>query len=131
GYIRKLLAAMPRANYFYQGATALGATTVEGLNVAAFQWTRSTSGISGSGGQGGTNPEAIGRKQLNVKIDHNFNTRHRIGAGWTIQRDYNDDNLPSWPGGFVGNSLRRPQVLTVNLTSTLSDRIVTEVRYGI
>src|SRR5262245_31161155 len=39
GYIRKLLAAMPRANYFYQGSTALGGTTVDGLNVAAFRWT--------------------------------------------------------------------------------------------
>src|SRR5262249_25215321 len=62
GYIKKLLAAMPRANYFYQGATALGATTVDGLNVAAFRWTRSANGISGAGGQGGTNPESIGRK---------------------------------------------------------------------
>jgi hypothetical protein len=131
GYIRKLLAAMPRANYFYQGSTAIGGNTVDGLNVAAFRWTRSASGISGAGGQGGTNPESIGRKQFNLRIDHNFNTRHRIGAGWTIQRDYNDDNLPAWPGGFYGNSLRKPQVLTVNFTSTLSQSLVNEARYGI
>ena len=131
GYIKKLLVAMPRANYFYQGATLIAGSTVDGLNLAAFRWTRSANGISGAGGQGGTNPESIGRKQLNVRIDHNFNMRHRIGAGWTIQRDYNDDNLPNWPGGFYGNSLRRPQVLTVNFTSTLSASLVNEARYGI
>src|SRR5262249_37883894 len=60
-----------------------------------------------------------------------FNTRHRIGVGWTIQRDYNDDNLPSWPGGFYGNSLRRPQGLTVNFTSSLSASLVNQARYGI
>jgi hypothetical protein len=131
GYIKRFLTAMPHANYFYQGGTPLGATTVDGLNVAAFRWTRSASGISGAGGQGGTNPESIGRKQFNLRIDHNFNTRHRVSAAWTIQRDYNDDNLPSWPGGFYGNSLRKPQVLTVNFTSTLSPSLVNEARYGI
>src|SRR6185295_4251142 len=40
GYIKKLLAAMPHANYFYQGVG-----TVDGLNVAGFRWTRSASGI--------------------------------------------------------------------------------------
>src|SRR5439155_784987 len=61
GYIKKLLAAMPRANYFYQGTAA-----VDGLNVAGFQWSRSASGISGSGGQNATNPESVGRKQINL-----------------------------------------------------------------
>ena len=131
GYIQKLLATMPRANYFYQGNIAAGGATVDGLNIAAFRWTRSADGISGAGGQGGTNPESIGRKQLNLRIDHNFNTSHRIGAGWTIQRDYNEDNLAAWPGGFFGSSLRRPQVLTVNVTSTLSASLVNEARYGI
>jgi hypothetical protein len=83
------------------------------------------------GGQNATNPESVGRKQINVRIDHNFNTRHRIGVGWTLQRDSNDDNLPSWPGGFFGKSLRRPQVLTANFTSTLSASLVNEVRYGV
>jgi Carboxypeptidase regulatory-like domain len=131
GYIRKLLAAMPRANYFYQGGTALGLTTVDGLNVAAFQWTRSASGVSGTNGQNATTPESVGRKQINLKIDHNINMRHRLSAGWTLQRDSNDDNLPNWPGGFYGNSVRRPQVLTVSVASTFSDRLVNEVRYGI
>jgi hypothetical protein len=131
GYIRRLIAAMPRANYFYQGSTAIGGSTVDGLNIAAFRWTRSASGISGTGGQNATSPESVGRKQLNLRIDHNFNERHRIGAGWTIQRDSNDDNLAAWPGGFNGISLRRPQVLTVNFTSTLSSSVVNEVRYGV
>jgi len=131
GYLKKLLTAMPRANYFYQGSTAIGGTTLDGLNIAGFRWTRSADGISGTGGQNATNPESVSRRQINVRIDHNFNTRHRIGVGWTLQRDSNDDNLPSWPGGFFGNSLRRPQVLTANFTSTLSASLVNEVRYGV
>jgi len=131
GYIRKLLAAMPRANYFYQGPTAIAGTTVDGLNIAAFRWTRSASGISGTGGQNATAPDSVGRKQMNVRIDHNFNDKHRLGAGWTIQRDYNDDNLANWPTGYYGRSERRPQVLTVNFTSTVSSSLVNEARFGI
>ncbi len=131
GYIRKFLAAMPHANYFYQGATPLTGITLDGLNIAGFQWTRSASGLSGTGGQNSTSPESVERKQINLKIDHNINMRHRLSAGWTLQHDSNDDNLPSWPGGFYGDSKRRPQVLTVNVASTLSDRIVNEARYGI
>ena len=126
GYTQRLIATMPKANYFYTG---LG--TVDGLNIASFRWTRSADGISGAGGQGGTSPESIGRKQLNLRIDHNFNQQHRVGIGWTIQRDYNQDNLASWPGGFFGTSLRRPQVLTTNFTSTLSASLVNEARFGI
>src|SRR5262249_16909928 len=131
GYIKRLLAVMPRANYFYQGGTAAGGATLDGLNVAGFQWTRSANGISGTGGQNATNPESVGRKQINLKIDHNISTKHRLSGGWTLQRDYNDDNLPSWPGGFYGKSTRRPQVFTVSFTSTLSASLVNEARYGI
>jgi hypothetical protein len=126
GYVGKLLAAMPHANYFYQGTAAY-----DGLNVAAFRWTRHANGTSGSAGQGGTAPDTIGRKQINVKIDHNMSAKHRLSGSWSLQHDFNDENLPNWPGGFNGNSLRKPQVLTVNFISTLSEAMVNEVRYGL
>ncbi len=126
GYIRKLLAAMPHANYFYQGGT-----TTDGLNVAAFRWTQRLNGTSGNAGQGGTAPDTINRKQINVKIDHNFSAKHRLSGSWTLQHDSNDDNAANWPGGFLGNSLRHPMVLTLSFTSTLSSAMVNEVRYGL
>ncbi len=125
-YIAKLIDAMPHANYFYQGSA-----TIDGLNVAGFRWTRHASGLSGSNGQNSTTPDQVDRKQINLKIDHNFNAKHRLSGGWTLQHDSNDDNLAAWPGGFFGQSLRKPQVLTVSLTSTLSASIVNEARYGI
>ena len=69
GYIKRLLAVMPRANYFYQGGTAAGGATLDGLNVAGFQWTRSANGISGTGGQNATNPESVGRKQVSLDLE--------------------------------------------------------------
>ena len=126
GYIKKLLGAMPHANYWSSGAA-----TVDGLNLAQFRWLRGVGGLSGGGGQNGTSPESVNRKQINVKIDHNLSTKHRLSAGWTYQADDNADNIAAWPGGFNGNSLRRPQVLTLNFTSTLSAAIVNEGRFGI
>ena len=131
GYVAKLLAVMPHANYFYQGNTAIGGTTVDGLNVAAFRWTQRLNGTSGAAGQGGTAPDTINRKQINLKIDHNLNAKHRLSGSWTLQHDSNDENPPNWPGGFLGNSLRHPQVLTVSFTSTLSPALVNEARYGL
>ncbi len=134
GYVGKLIAAMPHANYFYQGSAVLGGvggTTVDGLNVAAFRWTQRLNGTQGSNGQGGSAPDTINRKQINLKIDHNFNSQHRLSGSWTLQHDWNDENAPNWPGGFLGNSLRHPQVLTISFVSTLSAAMVNEARYGL
>src|SRR5262245_32136735 len=130
GYVGKLLAAMPHANYFYQGNALIGTTNVDGLNVAAFRWTQRLNGTAGTAGQGGTAPDTINRKQINLKIDHNFNAKHRLSGSWTLQHDFNEDNVPNWPGGFLGQSLRRPQVFTLSLASTLSSALVNEARYG-
>ncbi|HEY2382778.1 MAG TPA: TonB-dependent receptor [Terriglobia bacterium] len=126
GYVAKLIGAMPHANYFNTGLA-----TYDGLNVAAFRWTQRLNGTAGSAGQGGTAPDTINRKQINLKIDHNFNASNRLSGSWTLQHDFNDENAPAWPGGFLGQSLRHPQVLTVAFTSTLSAAMVNEARYGI
>jgi hypothetical protein len=133
GYIGKLIAAMPHANYFYQGAASIGLNgpVTDGLNIAAFRWTQRLNGTAGAGGQGGTTPDTINRKQINIKIDHNFSSNHRLSGSWTLQHDFNDENAPNWPGGYLGNSLRHPMVLTVGLTSTLSPAMVNEFRYGL
>ena len=126
GYLGKLLTAMPHANYFYSGLA-----TIDGLNVANFRWSRRANGTSGTAGSGGTAPDTINRKQINLKIDHNFNAKNRLSGSWTLQHDFNDENLASWPGGYNGDSLRHPQVLTVTFTTTLSAAMVNEARYGI
>jgi hypothetical protein len=128
GYIQKILGSMPHAN-FYSPSPA--GNTIDGLNLAQFQWVRGKGGATGAGAQNGTNPMNSARKQINVKIDHNLSAKHRLAVGWSYEHDDNTDNVSNWPGGFNGLSTRRPQVLTVNFTSTLSPTLVNEARYGI
>ena len=126
GYTAKFLDAMPHANFF-----AAGGTTVDGLNLAQFRWLRSRQGNTGVGAQNGTSPETVNRKQINLKVDHNLNEKNRVNVGWTYELDNNADNVSNWPGGFNGDSRRRPHIVTVNYNSTLSPSLVNEARFGV
>jgi hypothetical protein len=70
------------------------------------------------------------RKQLNIKIDQNFKS-HRISGGWTYQMDDNVVFRGDLPNGLEGVSSRRPNVLTVSVTTTLSPNLLNEGRFGI
>ncbi len=126
GYIRKIVDLMPHANYF-----AGSGTTFDGLNLAQFRWERGRKGATGGAAQSGTSPELVNRKQINIKIDENFNTKHRLSVGWSYQADDSADNVANWPGGLNGESRRRPQILTTNFTSTLSVGMLNEARFGV
>jgi hypothetical protein len=119
GFTSNFLNLMPPANNY---DTAGG----DGLNVAAHVWTR--------GFRGNDNLYNVGeynqRKQLNIKIDHNFSDRHRINGSWSYEKGWSDNNLRVWPNGFGGFAERRPQVLTVNFTSTLRPSLLNEARFG-
>jgi len=121
GYMQKILAAMPLPNNFQSG---------DGLNTAGFQWSQRTVG-GGAGTPSTGTAEGYDRKQINIKIDHNFNSRHKLSASWTYESDYQDFYLTTWPDGFSGQSTRTPQIYTVSFTSTLSPTIVNEVRFGL
>jgi hypothetical protein len=120
GYIKALLSQMPHANFF--GA-------LDGLNVAQFGYLRATKGTTSNTAQQTADPYAES-KQINFKIDHNFNAKHKIAFNYTYQRDSSDANQSTWPGGPSGLTWRHPQVLTVNVISTLSPSIVNEARFG-
>jgi hypothetical protein len=121
GYIAKILTAMPRANYFGAG---------DGLNTAGFQWVRGTQGQGGANAAAGVSP-FVNRKQINIRIDHNYGSKHRTSGSWSYQRDDSADFVASWPGGLNGATQRRPHVLTVTATSTLSPTMVNEGRFGL
>jgi len=128
GFIAKTLSAMPKANFFGAG---------DGLNTAAYRWLRGTKG-SGSalfGANSGANTSVgvsdfVNRKQINLKIDQNFNARNKMSGGWSYQYDDSGDFLASWPDGINGQVIRRPQVLTISVTSTLSSSKLNEARFG-
>src|SRR6185369_1471016 len=124
GTSQKFLAVMPHANTFDGG---------DGLNTAVTQW-------SWRGHSLGDYPLASGntfdanRLQFNGKVDHNFNARHKVAVTYTNERidsDYYNSGVNGlWPTYYPQQMQLRPQVLTVNFTSTLTSNIVNEARYG-
>jgi hypothetical protein len=116
GYITKLFGVMPTVNNGDVG---------DGLNTGGSRWLQTL--------QGSDNRFSIGaaniRKQINVKIDHNFNAKQKINAGWSFERAHNERS-GAWPFNFHSYSFRQPQVLTVNFTSTLSPTLLNEARFG-
>jgi hypothetical protein len=128
GYIAKLIKAMPLPNA-YDGAGTIGNVTVDGLNTAVIRWTRRTTGVSPGGT--GENIDAYNRKQINLKIDHNFNQRNRLSGTWVKESHYSDNNdTAPWPTGFPGEIREDPKVRTLNFTSTLTPNLLNEARYA-
>jgi hypothetical protein len=72
------------------------------------------------------------RKQINFKVDHNFNAKHKGSVSWQNERDDTANAiLGVWPEGFPGFIRRRPQIWTGSFTSILSSAMVNEARFGL
>jgi hypothetical protein len=120
GHIARVLSKMPIANYFATG---------DGLNTAGFQWVRGTSGQGGANAAAGVS-DFVNRQQINIKIDQNFK-KTRISGSWSYQADDSADFVASWPEGLNGETRRRPQVLTLTGTTTISATMLNEARFGL
>jgi hypothetical protein len=124
GYFAKVLAGMPQANNFFDPSG-------DGLNLATDRWLRTLK----IGDPVFYNETLIGndpysnRKQFNIKIDHNF-TKHRINGSWTPQWDDNIVLPGDWQKGVRGLSYRRPQIITLGVTSTISSTLLNEAKFG-
>jgi len=120
GFVGKVLAKMPTPNNYEIG---------DGLNTAGHRWVRSVrggnEGIFGFGGTGAA------RKQINVKLDHNFSSVHKVAGTYTYEQSSGKTNLAIWPDTFSGGRYRHPQHFSTTLTSTLSPAIVNEARVGL
>jgi hypothetical protein len=117
GYVSKLLEVMPLPNNYEVG---------DGLNTAGYRWVLSRMGADNRFGFG----EAVDRKQLNMKVDHIFSTTQKINASYSYERNSASNTWGVWPFRFPGAAYRRPQVLTINFTSTLSPTLLNEARFG-
>src|SRR2546426_1719829 len=123
GITQKYLALMPHANVFDGG---------DGLNTAVGQWGRSGANAANFGFATGTRTDT-GRKQIKTQIDHNFNAQHKIALNYSyewINGDYLQNTANAWPGSYTSQVIRRPKVLTVNFTSTLTSTLLNEARFG-
>jgi AraC-like DNA-binding protein len=117
GFIDRFTDLMPSVNNYEVG---------DGLNVAGNKWVRRTSGGDNVLGLGEDNQ----RKQINVKIDHNFSTKHRLSANYSHEKDTAEDNFKTWSNAYGGAVLRKPQLVNVSFTSTLRSNLLNEFRFG-
>lgn len=114
GMIARLLAAMPAPNDYTVG---------DGLNTAGHRWLRKL--YTGGGGSDGS------RNGVNLKIDHQFNTRHKMSLVASRERSWADANTSNWPNGFNGSAIARPSIYTGSFVSTLSPTVLNEFRFGL
>jgi hypothetical protein len=118
GFIDDFLQKLPEANNYDIG---------DGLNTAGFRWTRTADGADNLYGVG----EDTYRKEINVRIDHNFSDKHRLNGSWSFEKDHADDTLRTWPeNSWSGGGLRQPQVLTVNFVSNFRPTLLNELKFG-
>jgi len=108
GVVSRLLALTPLPNNFRSG---------DGLNTAGYTWSRRA-----------TND----RDQINIKIDHTFNSRHNGSFSYTreVENNLNGNNaqpFPDAPGGKFGT---KDAFYSLSFTSTLTPRMVNEFRAG-
>jgi len=119
-YMRETLRRMPLPNEFTGG---------DGLNTALIRFTRRVEGLDFTLGNG---PD-VNRDQYNARIDHHFNASHRlsiIGAKEKTWGGAAQAVLRSWPEGFDGQAVKRPDVYIISFTSTLSPTLLNELRAG-
>lgn len=120
GFITKMMALQynPLPNNYEVG---------DGLNTAGYRILRHFTGLDNLFGSG----EATGnRKQYNVKIDHNFNAKHKANVNFTYERVVSDDVLAPFPAGMSDSNFRHPIVISAGFVSTLSPTLLNEARFG-
>ena len=92
----------------------------DGLNTAGYRWVRALIAAATRASSHSAEPASRRRKQINVKLDHNFNAMHKVRGTYTYERSAGGANLMTWPDTFAGSRYRHPQHLSVAFTSTLS-----------
>ena len=102
----------------------------DGLNVAGHRWVRTEDGGQNIFGNQGLGGDGSPHKQINIKLDHNFNTAHKIAVTYSYQTNETTLRPMDWPNTFSGRQFSYPQHLAVNFTSTLSPRLLNEFKAG-
>jgi hypothetical protein len=123
GFVQKtLLGNMPLPNDYTVG---------DGLNTAGIRFTRHVYGMDVADGNSN---DQNNRDQFNIRIDHNFSSKHKLSFIHTYERSIDHSTqagLRSYPNGFDGGHSKWPRLYTVSFVSTLSSNIVNELRGGL
>ena len=139
GWVQRLIDRMPLPNDFTNcgaafnpsGSTAQQtlAPSCDGLNVAGHRWLRRVEGVDTSVGDG----QDTNRDQYNVRIDHNFNSNHKLTFSGTKEKDWSmttQTGIANWPNGYDGSVKRDPIFYSASLVSTLTPTLLNEFRFG-
>jgi hypothetical protein len=116
--MQELFRRMPSPNEFTGG---------DGLNTAFIRFTRRQEALDETNGNG----DEVNRDQYNLRIDHNFNSKHKVSVIGTHEKTWGSATqagLRTWPMGFDGLAVKRPYLYTVQFTSTLSNSLLNQVR---
>jgi hypothetical protein len=128
-FIQEWLRRMPSPNQFVSSGTGLGALNPDGLNTGVISFIRRQEGLDQTNGNG----DEVDRDQYNARIDHNFNSREKLSLIATKEHTWGtatQAGLRSWPTGFDGLAVKRPYVYTIQLTSTLTNSLLNQLRLG-
>jgi Carboxypeptidase regulatory-like domain/TonB dependent receptor-like, beta-barrel len=126
-YMQETLRRMPHPNEFTAQATGEPAT--DGLNTANIRFVRRVEGLDFTLGNG---PD-VDRDQYNARIDHVFNSKHKLSFIGTKEKTWGNASQAvqrSWPDGTDGLAVKRPDVYIMTFTSTLSSTLLNELRLG-
>jgi hypothetical protein len=129
GWVTRLLSRMPLPNDFTSCGPMTTGSNCDGLNVAGHRWLRRVQGEDTTNGDG----QDTNRNQYNVRIDHNFNSNHKITFSGTYERNWSmseQSGITNWPEGYSGTVLRKPKFYSGSFVSTVSPTVVNEFRFG-
>jgi hypothetical protein len=118
GYMKALIAKMPMPNNW---------TTGDGLNVANYQFSQKQRGTESPF----TGAIEVNRDQYNFRGDHNFNSNNKLFVTVSRENVWADSQLPTWPAGDAGTTVRNPATYTSSFVSTLSPTLLNEFRFGL
>jgi hypothetical protein len=124
-FLQQEFTRMPSPNQF----TSAGTLTGDGLNTAIVNFVRRQDGFDQTNG----NSDEVDRDQYNARIDHNFNSKHKLSLIATNEHTWGtatQAGLSNWPLAFSGLAVKRPVVYTIQMTSTLSSTMLNQLRLG-
>ncbi|HLH32973.1 MAG TPA: carboxypeptidase regulatory-like domain-containing protein [Terriglobia bacterium] len=119
-FLQTEFSKMPAANQFTAG---------DGLNTANIAFVRRQDGFDQTNG----NSDEVDRDQYNARIDHNFNSRHRLSLIATNEHTWGtatQAGLSNWPTSYSGLAVKRPVVYSIQVSSTLSSTMLNQLRLG-
>jgi hypothetical protein len=126
-FLQTEFSKMPSPNQFTNGSGLTNSG--DGLNTAVINFVRRQDGFDQTNG----NSDEVDRDQYNARIDHNFNSKHKVSLIATNEHTWGtaaQAGLSNWPTSYSGLAVKRPVVYTIQVSSTLSSSMLNQVRLG-